>query len=589
MAMVSSLRWLAAVALLGWLAASGLVNSADAPRADGTRPRLRRPVALLLADGGKWLFVANQRSGSISTLDTTTLRLVGEVDVGRRLAGLAANPSGPGLVAVDEEAGELVLLEREGSSLAVVGRRPAGPGPVGVQAVPGGKCCFLTCLWARQVVVVDLANGRPFTPAVIDLPFAPREQLLLRDGTKLLVADTFGGQLAVIDVARRAVESVRPLPGHNIRGLAQAADGKSLLVAHQLLSARASSSFDDVHWGNLLTNNLRVVPVTAAVDPRADLLRNGHLHYLGEVGRGAGDPAGVAVAADGTIVVALAGVNEIAMGSGKGDWQRLTVGRRPTAVVLSPDGRRAYVANTFSDSLSVVDLKARKVEAEVALGPRPELTTSDRGELLFHDARLSREGWFSCHSCHTDGHTTGLLNDNLSDGSLETPKRILSLRGVRDTGPWAWNGGMPDLESQVRQSVQSTMQGVKLSEDQVHDLAAYLRTLSPPPSPDRLRGRLNEAVVRRGQEVFRQQACGNCHVPPTYTSTRTYNVGLSDEAGHALFNPPSLRGVSQGGPFFHDNRAATLEEVFTRHRHQLKNELTKQDLKDLLGFLRSLE
>ena len=96
------------------------------------------------------------------------------------------------------------------------------------------------------------------------------------------------------------------------------------------------------------------------------------------------------------------------------------------------------------------------------------------------------------------------------------------------------------------------------------------------------------AAVRRGREVFGKQSCASCHAPPSYTSAKTYDVGLADEAGLKMFNPPSLRGVGQGGPYLHDGRAATLAVVFTRHRHQLKGELTKQELADLMKFLDSL-
>jgi cytochrome c peroxidase len=58
--------------------------------------------------------------------------------------------------------------------------------------------------------------------------------------------------------------------------------------------------------------------------------------------------------------------------------------------------------------------------------------------------------------------------------------------------------------------------------------------------------------------------------------------------GKKTFNPPSLRGVGHGTAFFHDGRAATLEEVFTRHRHQIPNDMPRTDLDDLLAFLRSL-
>jgi YVTN family beta-propeller protein len=564
-----------------------LVFSSAGSPAEGML-RLRRPVALVLADEGRWLFVANQRSGTVSVIDTAELRPVAEVEVGRRLADLALVAGGSRLLAVDEEAGELVILGRKGSALEPTRRIKVGPAPVSVQTSPDGSRCFVALLWSRQLACLDLTAKEPHVQ-VVSLPFAPRRQLLVREGKKLIVADSFGGRFAVVDARRGEVEAVRELPAHNIRGLALAADADHLLVTHQMLSSRASSTFDDIHWGNLITNNVRTLALAAVLATKGDPLEHGHLDYLGEVNRGAGDPAGIALAPDGKIIITLAGVGEVAIGPGADSgWQRLPVGRRPTAVAVSPDGRRAYVANTFGDSISVMDLKGRKVETEVSLGAAPEPDPAQRGEVLFHDARLAHDGWFSCSSCHPDGHTTGLLNDNLTDGSLGTPKRILSLLGARDTAPYAWNGKMADLESQVRQSVQSTMQGAKPTGEQVRDLVAFVQTLPPPPSLARLRGEVDEPGVRRGQAVFQREGCASCHAPPAYTSAKAFNVGLRDEAGNTAFNPPSLRGVSQGGPYFHNNGAATLEEVFTRHRHQLKSELPKQDLDDLLLFLRVL-
>ncbi|HEX5271647.1 MAG TPA: hypothetical protein VFW33_14215, partial [Gemmataceae bacterium] len=69
---------------------------------------------------------------------------------------------------------------------------------------------------------------------------------------------------------------------------------------------------------------------------------------------------------------------------------------------------------------------------------------------------------------------------------------------------------------------------------------------------------------------------------------KAHDVGLTDEAGLKSFNAPSLRGAGQGGPYFHDGRARTLAEVFTRHRHQVKGELPKDELNDLLLFLENL-
>ncbi|MEC8507764.1 MAG: hypothetical protein VXZ53_12360, partial [Planctomycetota bacterium] len=79
-----------------------------------------------------------------------------------------------------------------------------------------------------------------------------------------------------------------------------------------------------------------------------------------------------------------------------------------------------------------------------------------------------------------------------------------------------------------------------------------------------------------------------CHQPPLYTSPDLYDVGFEDEEGNREFNPPSLRGVSQRGPYFHDNRAGSLEEVLEKFRHQVTKELTSQERRDLIHFLRSL-
>ena len=255
-------------------------------------------------------------------------------------------------------------------------------------------------------------------------------------------------------------------------------------------------------------------------------------------------------------------------------------------MLSSADNKRLFIANTSADSISVVDLAKPEAISNISLGLAAELSAADRGEVLFYDAKLSHDGWLSCHSCHTDGHTNGKLADTLGDGTYGTRKRILSLRGVGDTGPWAWNGSITELEHQVTKSITSTMQGPKPGAEQMQDLAAYLRTLPPP--PPKLNRRADDEDVRRGRDIFAKQSCTRCHMPPLYTSAGVYDVGLKDEAGHDTFNPPSLRGVSQGGPYFHDGRAATLADVFTRQRHQIKTELTKRELEDLLIFLGTL-
>src|SRR5690348_17338410 len=80
---------LAAAAAVGFVVPPlGGLRAAGPPKGGTTNPRLRRPAALVLTDDGKSLLVANHRSGTVSVIDTATLRPVGETDVGRHLADL---------------------------------------------------------------------------------------------------------------------------------------------------------------------------------------------------------------------------------------------------------------------------------------------------------------------------------------------------------------------------------------------------------------------------------------------------------------------------------------------------------------------
>lgn len=549
--------------------------------------RLRRPIALTLTDDGKILLVANRDSGTVAAWDGTKLRKVHEARFGRKLSDMAATPNGSLILVTDEEAGEVVALERRKGSLLVLHRHKIGISPVSIQVSADGKLAAAACLWPRRLVIFD--PKKPGKIDSVDLPFAPRRQLLVPGTSKVIVADSFAGQLAVVDLQSKKLESVRNLAIHNIRGLALDRERKHLLLSHQTLNGRAHTTKGEIRTGNLITNNVRKISLADLVDPLADITRQERVYSLGDVELGAGDPAALAEGFDGHVLVAVGGSNEVVIGRPEMVlWTRLPVGRRPTALAVDPVGKRAYVANTFADSISIVDLEMHKVVGEISLGKPGELTPEERGEMLFYDARLSFDAWFSCHSCHPDGHTNGRLNDNFTDGSFGTPKRVLSLLGVKDTGPWAWNGKMPDLEAQVRNSLKSTLQGPEPSAKTVRDLTAYLKSLPPPPGLIKARDALDPAAFKRGKKIFAREKCAVCHAPPTYTSAKTYDVGLRDEAGEKLFNPPSLRGISQAGPYFHDNRAFSLQEVITRYRHELTGPLSSQELSDLLHFLGSL-
>ncbi|MCA9176596.1 MAG: hypothetical protein KDB14_19040 [Planctomycetales bacterium] len=576
---------------------------------------LRHPVAVCLSRDGRWAYTANERSGTLSVVDLPASRSVAELPLGGRPSAMVWVDDRT-LAVADEQRHRVVLLRVAGDQIERRGEFAVARHPVGL-LVTKERTLIVASLWSRRLTRIELGSSRdandrlphrlppleqlPAEPApalaeesvatrTLDLPWSPRCLLQLPNG-QLLVGDAFGGRLGLVDLEQWRFVHEREFPAHNIRGLALSVDGTKVVIAHQMLNDLANTVRNDVHWGLLMSNDLRYVPVATMLKPAGDIYRFAHMHPLGEAGNATSDPAGLAIAPDGTAIVTLGGVGELAIGREEEfSLGRLRVGARPTAIAIAADGKRAAIANTFDDSISLLDIAGREVTVTIPLGAIRKLSQVERGERLFYDGELSHDRWMSCHSCHPDGHTNGQRNDNLSDfNTFGAPKRVLSLLGKGDTAPFAWNGSAKDLPSQIANSITHTMQSDQSPRERdVAALNAFLGTLPPPPALDAAREALDAESVARGRAVFENRQCATCHAPPTFTSPRVYDVGLKDELGHREFNPPSLRGVSQRGPFFHDGRAPDLKSIFAKHRHQLDEPLTERELIDLLSFLRSL-
>jgi YVTN family beta-propeller protein len=546
------------------------------------------------------LLVANSRSGSLSVIDTIARGVVAEHDIGRSLADVALLNGGRRLLVVDEASSELLLLEYRDRQVRLIDRLAVSPDPVRLAVLADGSSCAVASRWSRRLTFFTTirATDGPASEASklelkgdLELPFCPGELVSLGDGTKLVVADAFGGCLAVVDTTRRSIDRLRTIPAHNIRGMAVTPDGRSLVIAHQSLDHLAQTTFDDVHWGSLIRNHLRVVQTGAMLKAGSDseLLDSARLFDLGDVGYAAGDPGAIAFDPGGNLLIALSGMDEIAITASAAEGPRRTVvGRRPSAVTPSPDGSVVYVCDRLSDTVSVVEIKSGVRAATISLGSAPEPTAASRGERLFYSAKLSHDGWMSCHSCHTDGHTNNLVSDTLGDGSYGAPKRVPTLLGVAATGPWTWTASMTRLEDQVKKSIATTMHGTKLASSQIAELTAYLATLSPPSQRETQAETNRPERVLRGRAVFEDRKCGACHVAPEYTSPDRFDVGLRDEVGNHEFNPPSLRGAGIRDSFLHDGRARSLEEVFAKEKHPRGLLLEAKEITDLVSFLKTL-
>src|SRR5262249_5004387 len=153
----------------------------------------------------------------------------------------------------------------------------------------------------------------------------------------------------------------------------------------------------------------------------------------------------------------------------------------------------------------------------------------------------SHHQWFSCHTCHADGHTSGVDFDTLNDGTYGAAKLTPSLRGVTRTGPWTWHGWQKDLGSAVEFSFTTTMSGKRPSKGEVQALLAFLATLDHPPNPNVQPDGSLTHPAKRGQALFEGKArCARCHKGPDYTTPRTYDVKLPSDGGpYEKWNPPT--------------------------------------------------
>lgn len=553
----------------------------------------RRPAALALLDGGRTLCVANRRSGTLSLVDVKQ-HVVVEKQIGQNLSDVLALPDSHELLVSDFSDGSLIVLTHTDGGVEVTSRIAVSAYPESIAVNGQADCVCVASLWSRRVTILSRNSARGQHQSVIkplhqvDLPFAPRAVEFINSSC-VVVADSFGGRLAVLDCNSGDVLALHRLPIHNVRDL-MVADDQRLYLTCQRLNPKGYTNREDIHWGILIENEILSVSIEsllcADTENPLDFERIG----LGGPGNGAGDPAGIHVTS-GHMMVSLAGTDELAIVSREGIREvRLPTESRPTAIAFDSETSNVFVANMLSDSVTVYNLMASHQIASISLGPRPVPGPVERGERAFFSAKLALENWMSCHSCHTDGHTNNGLADTLGDGDFGDAKRVPTLRGVWSTGPWGWNGSQHLLHSQIRNSLTSTMHSSVSDESRITDLTAYVTQLERVPSVAVARGTAPHPTIEyQRRELFESAGCSTCHNGFTsYTTDDTFDVGLSDANGQSQFNPPSLSGVSQRDRFFHDGRAASIEDVLTRFNHPAGNKLSDSDRRIIIGFLRAL-
>lgn len=255
-------------------------------------------------------------------------------------------------------------------------------------------------------------------------------------------------------------------------------------------------------------------------------------------------------------------------------------------------GRKAYIAEYFTDTLAVVEISdaSRPKTTSIALGPKHPMTIERRGEMLFNDASLCFQGWQSCASCHPSGARADALNWDLLNDGLGNPKNTKSLLLAHQTPPAMITGVRENAEMAVRAGIRHIQFAVRPEEEAVA-IDHYLKSLEPISSPYLVDGQLSESA-KRGQKLFSRAGCAICHRGRLRTDMQSYDVGTGEGLDEGRkFDTPSLIEIWRTAPYLYDGRATTVEDVMTKFnpddKHGMTSNLTEDEIKDLAQFVLS--
>ncbi|CCN73079.1 NPCBM/NEW2 domain-containing protein [Vibrio nigripulchritudo] len=273
-------------------------------------------------------------------------------------------------------------------------------------------------------------------------------------------------------------------------------------------------------------------------------------------------------------------------------------GKAPVGLVKSGD--HLFVHGFLSRSVVVYDVS--NFESHLGDITRVAETTTVSNESLhprvlagkqiFHnaaDARMTQDGYLSCASCHTGGDSDARVWDFTDRG--EGLRNTIPLVGRTGLGHgrvhWTANfdeihdfendirsafGGRGFIDDSLFSDVEDPLGQPKmgLSED-LDNLSFYVTSLNQfPKSPYRpARGGMTKEALA-GRELFKDKGCASCHSGGYLTDFQRHDVGtIQASSGQGISKPlagvgfetPTLIGLWDSAPYYHNGQAATLDEA----------------------------
>jgi YVTN family beta-propeller protein len=542
------------------------------PAAGGTRG----PCAIAFSADGSRAYVAERLGGTVAVLEAGTGELIVRVDSGgKEPTGLALSQDGGTLIVANSFSDTLGIIDTARNELRA--HVPLRGGPWSVVSW-GGKA-YVSLSRLDRVAVIDSATGKE--EAVVPVGHRPRALALTPDGRALLCANMREGSLSIVSTGTREEISRLALGAVNLRDVAVSPDGTRAYVTGQTPHNDQPTADAEAMWSNVV--------VVARLDGRPAVERS--IALDGPAG-GAADPTGIAVTKEAAYVT-LAGAHKVARlspASGAAS-QRIPAEANPVELSVRPGGE-VWCANALGNSLTVLSPNGEPLRT-VRLDPpaRPDIRV--RGRHLFTSAHITKAGKFTCNTCHPDGGSEGLV------WKFAHTKDGLDLRNSRDlrgvvlmTGPYGWTGRENDLEEFIEDEIHGLLQGPGFRHGDLHAYWDLVNQMELPPNPYRQPDGSFTESAKRGKALFTAAGgCSTCHTGPQSGGTKRLEWVGTTRAGLKL-DVPHLQGAYDSAPYFHDGRAATLEDVFLKHneakKHGNAHQLAERQLLDVLEYVREL-
>lgn len=314
--------------------------------------------------------------------------------------------------------------------------------------------------------------------------------------------------------------------------------------------------------------------------------------------------------------------------------QRVVVDRNPglqaatTTEPLERPGRPAFAEPALMPARYLRSLEHSPLgySANVSRGRAPLDTELLLGDLLFHSPHTlgprARQKGVSCQTCHPNGAahvdlfiesasdrpgnvdlTSPVFRPDADDGR-NNPINIPSLRGCRYTAPYGRDGSVASLPEFIQHVVTREFDGSPLDALELRALTRYVRDLDllPNRNLDSLNHLTEQAsqAARRGAQVFREprpgfqgQSCASCHPASSF-----FRDGLSHRLGtdrppspHAMeggYETPTLLGLTETAPYFHDGRFQDLAQVVAWFDQSFELGLGARERDDLVEYLKAV-